>query len=370
MVKKQSNACRGGTQLDGPSTLPTKLITGDAGAYGIKYLGGLNVGIRFRMEEDVKGFLDDKARWCEWIKWWEPGNKVKLSGERVAWVKIKGLPLELWDERNFSDIAKRFGRLIEPIEISMGSQNISEMKLSILTNETKKINENVLVSVGLNYMTYVGVFEVDDNWDPFKLDKVGDEVEASGSESDENKEESMVESSAREEYRNEEVEMEEGEIRYEDNIVTEYENGVKSTVNNNDVYSGEFHDTTDPVPEGISPAMEVPAVVRQEKVHVTVEVLQKIHNVNAPRDSFVFNAMITNGTSQTQGFGGGDIGPPNGLLRMGGCWPFALGPINDGRRRLPQYFTRPVNENIDEDKESERSYTELISLFQNSRLLG
>ncbi|CAI9288527.1 unnamed protein product [Lactuca saligna] len=56
-------------------------------------------------------YLKDKNRWNDWFKWLVNADKYDSDYERVAWLKIIGVPLPLWDGDNFSRIASRLVRL-------------------------------------------------------------------------------------------------------------------------------------------------------------------------------------------------------------------------------------------------------------------
>jgi len=57
---------------------------------------------------------------------------------------VVGLPLELWNDENFSMIAARFGTVAGPVEASYPKLNVSHMKMCIVTMSFMKINEEVL----------------------------------------------------------------------------------------------------------------------------------------------------------------------------------------------------------------------------------
>ncbi|CAH1422790.1 unnamed protein product [Lactuca virosa] len=78
------------TSLDHNANIPTSLINGDH----IKYLGGLNIASAMGSSGDQKD----------------------LRFERMAWIKINGLPLRIWDEATFSIIVGRFGRVTHPFD--------------------------------------------------------------------------------------------------------------------------------------------------------------------------------------------------------------------------------------------------------------
>ncbi|KAL4584306.1 hypothetical protein LXL04_008902 [Taraxacum kok-saghyz] len=74
---------------------------------GIKYLGGLQLAIRFELAEEASSFLANPSWWKDWFNWIKRGDDQNIRFERIAWIRIIGLPLFLWDTENFSSIASR-----------------------------------------------------------------------------------------------------------------------------------------------------------------------------------------------------------------------------------------------------------------------
>ncbi|KAI3495072.1 hypothetical protein L1887_37213 [Cichorium endivia] len=78
-----------------------------------KYLGGVRLALAFGKSTDARAFMENENKWKEWFKqlWFGDQYQKAQRYERTAWLKIIGLPLELWDEVNFSRIAEKFGRV-------------------------------------------------------------------------------------------------------------------------------------------------------------------------------------------------------------------------------------------------------------------
>ncbi|CAH1431816.1 unnamed protein product [Lactuca virosa] len=146
--------------------IPLEFRMGTERSYEMKYLGGLMVGIRFKSPTEVDEFLTKKNYWSTWFKYFMVGNRVSGSFGRIAWLKIVGLPLELWSEENFSRITSEFGEVLVPIEILPSLQDISKVNVCVLAECKKHINEEVRVEFNRNIFK-AGVIESDYNWSPF-----------------------------------------------------------------------------------------------------------------------------------------------------------------------------------------------------------
>ncbi|CAH1416427.1 unnamed protein product [Lactuca virosa] len=105
-----------------------------------------------------------------------PGDKNEIRYERIAWLKILGLPLNLLDKSNFSAMG-RFGRVINPFDGIRNCRDYSMGKVGVLTSKMTWINEEITIIAGGETIT-VGVVEYTDDWSPFKplpFDKVEEE---------------------------------------------------------------------------------------------------------------------------------------------------------------------------------------------------
>ncbi|CAH1437071.1 unnamed protein product [Lactuca virosa] len=172
-----------------------------------KYLGGLRLAIHFGCSKDADVYLENKKHWKDWFKWIVRADQQELNYERMVWLKILGVPLNLWDEQNFSLIVSKFGRVISPFDNIANRRDYSMGKVGVITSNRKWINEELMInSNGVEYK--VGVVEYTDEWTPFKplpFDKVED------SDDDEEDVEGISETWMEEEN----DEPEEGEIRPE-----------------------------------------------------------------------------------------------------------------------------------------------------------
>lgn len=86
--------------------------------------------------------------------------------DRIAWIKIVGVPVKLWNEENFSRIASEFGKVAAPVEILPSIQDLTMGNVCILTGSKRRINDEVLVESNRNILK-VGVIESEYDWSPF-----------------------------------------------------------------------------------------------------------------------------------------------------------------------------------------------------------
>ncbi|KAL4591816.1 hypothetical protein LXL04_004789 [Taraxacum kok-saghyz] len=101
------------------------------------------------------------------------GMKAFLSFEdqEVAWVKILGLPLRLWNEKIFKLIIRKFGEIFSPIDLIRERVDLSCMRLGIITDSRRRVNEDISVELEGN-IHQIGLAEYEHEiWFPFRFDK-------------------------------------------------------------------------------------------------------------------------------------------------------------------------------------------------------
>ncbi|KAL4563770.1 hypothetical protein LXL04_027815 [Taraxacum kok-saghyz] len=59
----------------------------------VKYVGGLHVAVKFKSERNAANFKANKCIWMKWFVWVDLLEKAKPTENRVAWVKIVGVPM-------------------------------------------------------------------------------------------------------------------------------------------------------------------------------------------------------------------------------------------------------------------------------------
>ncbi|KAL4564732.1 hypothetical protein LXL04_028802 [Taraxacum kok-saghyz] len=110
----------------------------------IKYIGGLRVLVIFESEVAAKGFLAaGKPTWSNWFASLELWSGQKITYQRVAWVKIEGIPFHVWESSCFDSIGGLFGRVISPAHSPIKSMDMSTSCIGILVDSVSRIEEFV-----------------------------------------------------------------------------------------------------------------------------------------------------------------------------------------------------------------------------------
>ncbi|KAL4555267.1 hypothetical protein LXL04_037882 [Taraxacum kok-saghyz] len=132
----------------------------------IKYVGGMQVSMKFRTARAAGNFKANKGIWLKWFVWVDLFGKVRKHPGRIAWLKVVGVPITAWDESNFAAIAGYFGKVLVDVAPFWNRTDVSGGKICILTEHMKKINNEVEVAL-LGVIFKVGVIEIEDGWTPF-----------------------------------------------------------------------------------------------------------------------------------------------------------------------------------------------------------
>lgn len=97
------------------------------------------------------------------------GLGQSLPDERIAWVKILGVPAHIWIPKIFNDIASRFGSVVSPSIACWDDCNMGYDYMGILINSGKRLEEN-LVLRWKSKSFRVWVSETECSWLPEFLD--------------------------------------------------------------------------------------------------------------------------------------------------------------------------------------------------------
>ncbi|KAJ0575245.1 putative RNA recognition motif domain, nucleotide-binding alpha-beta plait domain superfamily [Helianthus annuus] len=107
----------------------------------IKYLGGLRVMLVFKTSTEAEEFIKLKEElWSIWFVSLYPWEGQNLPFQRLAWILIKGVPLQFWGPDIFNQIGKLVGKVIIPSRASDDDVDLSVNKIGVLSNKVGRIN--------------------------------------------------------------------------------------------------------------------------------------------------------------------------------------------------------------------------------------
>ncbi|KAM0000849.1 putative RNA recognition motif domain, nucleotide-binding alpha-beta plait domain superfamily [Helianthus debilis subsp. tardiflorus] len=142
----------------------------------LSFLGGLKVLIHFNDAKEADAYLREEVE--SWEKWfsrlyvWDGAPPIF---ERVAWIKILGVPASLWDRHIFNKIGERCGRLLVKSEASSNDGNLAEERVAVLVSSGKRISDEFLLT-WKDHNINIWVEEISGQWVPNFLKDDGKEV--------------------------------------------------------------------------------------------------------------------------------------------------------------------------------------------------
>ncbi|KAM0057862.1 putative RNA recognition motif domain, nucleotide-binding alpha-beta plait domain superfamily [Helianthus debilis subsp. tardiflorus] len=106
-----------------------------------QYLGDLSLLISFSDEGSCSLFLDSKAVWGPWFSKLEVWNGQSLPLERVAWLRIGGIPIHLLAPEVLGQIGDLFGRVLYSPKSLDEEADLSFARVGVLVGEANRIKE-------------------------------------------------------------------------------------------------------------------------------------------------------------------------------------------------------------------------------------
>ncbi|KAM0021196.1 putative RNA recognition motif domain, nucleotide-binding alpha-beta plait domain superfamily [Helianthus debilis subsp. tardiflorus] len=106
----------------------------------LTYTGGLYMFIRFADEELCSKFLLDYQTWKDWFRSLDPWECQPLPFERIAWVRVSGVPMHLADNDVINNIAEHFGKIVHGSKIEAGDDNLLATWIGLLVGEGERIH--------------------------------------------------------------------------------------------------------------------------------------------------------------------------------------------------------------------------------------
>ncbi|KAF5797839.1 hypothetical protein HanRHA438_Chr07g0296081 [Helianthus annuus] len=112
----------------------------------IQFLGGLSVLISFSEEESASKFIDSRGLWGPWFSKLEAWKGQSLPLERVAWLKMHGIPLHLLDVEVLMQVGELFGKVLHTPKSVDEDLDLSFVTVGVLAGEAARIREMVTLN--------------------------------------------------------------------------------------------------------------------------------------------------------------------------------------------------------------------------------
>ncbi|KAJ0533447.1 putative RNA recognition motif domain, nucleotide-binding alpha-beta plait domain superfamily [Helianthus annuus] len=148
----------------------------------IQFLGGPSVLISFLDCDSANKFLDSRVIWGPWFTKLEAWRGQSLPLERVAWLKLHGIPLHLVDEGVLTQVGELFGKVLHVPKSFDDDLDLSLVTVGVLAGEAVRIGE--VVTLGWKGRSFrIWVEEEREAWVPDCLGPVSGASPETGSDS-------------------------------------------------------------------------------------------------------------------------------------------------------------------------------------------
>ncbi|KAJ0674368.1 putative RNA recognition motif domain, nucleotide-binding alpha-beta plait domain superfamily [Helianthus annuus] len=111
----------------------------------VQFLGGMTLLISFHDKASAARFLESKSLWGPWFSRLDGWNGQSLPLERVAWLKLCGIPLHLFSSDVMSLVGGLFGKVLHVPKGVEEDQDLSVCRVGVLVGEVDRINVGVAV---------------------------------------------------------------------------------------------------------------------------------------------------------------------------------------------------------------------------------
>lgn len=111
----------------------------------VRYLGGLFLLLSFPSQKVAETFLKATQVWEDWFSKMEQWRGQSIPYERIAWLRIHGVPPHLWNPSVFNKIGSSYCRLLRSAEAKWEDRNLSYECVGVLVNNATPVNDNFIL---------------------------------------------------------------------------------------------------------------------------------------------------------------------------------------------------------------------------------
>ncbi|KAJ0826227.1 putative RNA-directed DNA polymerase [Helianthus annuus] len=143
-------------------------------------MGGLAMMIKFSCLESCNNFVCNLSLWQDWFSPIDRWSGQSLPFERIAWLKVVGVPIHLAADEMYDSVARKFGKIVHGSHRMPEDVDLSSICIGILRGDGVRVAEEVVLT-WKDKRFKVWVEEVSEEWLPECLEEegVGSEEEKS-----------------------------------------------------------------------------------------------------------------------------------------------------------------------------------------------
>ncbi|KAM0057459.1 putative RNA recognition motif domain, nucleotide-binding alpha-beta plait domain superfamily [Helianthus debilis subsp. tardiflorus] len=115
------------------------------GYSNIQYLGGLSILISFVNKDAAKIFYEAKDVWGPWFSKLDVWEGQSMPFERVAWLRLLGVPLHLLETDVVKLVGEEVGKVLYVRKSFGGEKDLSMGRIGVLVGEVERIKEFIMI---------------------------------------------------------------------------------------------------------------------------------------------------------------------------------------------------------------------------------
>ncbi|KAK9049452.1 hypothetical protein SSX86_031579 [Deinandra increscens subsp. villosa] len=112
----------------------------------IKYVGGLCAMLVFDNSDMKKAFTSRKEEWGGYVVLLEEWYGQTFQVPRIAWIKIRGVPLSIACSKVFDEVAAKFGSVVQPAIFPEEDGDLSVACVGISRSDVVRVNQKVVLN--------------------------------------------------------------------------------------------------------------------------------------------------------------------------------------------------------------------------------
>ncbi|KAJ0607904.1 hypothetical protein HanPSC8_Chr03g0105471 [Helianthus annuus] len=149
----------------------------------IQYLGGLLMLVSFESMEEAESFLQNNKLWGPWFSKLDLWEGQILAVERIAWIRVQGLPLHLADSEILRKIGDEYGKTLYVPKDVREDPDLSINRVVVLAGNDTRVKEFWWLK-WKDKSFRVWVMEEDDVWVPDCLSRLESDLGSPEAEKD------------------------------------------------------------------------------------------------------------------------------------------------------------------------------------------
>ncbi|KAJ0567661.1 hypothetical protein HanIR_Chr06g0287411 [Helianthus annuus] len=133
----------------------------------VRYIGGLKLIIIFDSTTEMERILlEHEKTWAEWFNNISKWHGEDIPFERIAWLRIRGVPLQLWIDAVFECIGEKYGKVIRRSDADEDDACFNEEMVGVLVKNGSTIEEKIKINWKNKLLFDVWVSEFNQHWVP------------------------------------------------------------------------------------------------------------------------------------------------------------------------------------------------------------